>query len=258
MKRKHLESNNDHISNEIVFTKHYMNEILLFVPTVELFSLFTVCKLWNELLHSNDFWKKKVLIQFPSFRIIPIKTFKEFNWKSWMKEKFETTREMWILSKSLPRFGEPETDFFTEKHTLTIKKLSEFNKHCDFTIDCNDTEIRNYLRFFLDGLIIINKFQEGPTRSIHRNSKTTFSIFDYEGNLKTFVLINSLGYNERIYDSKIRLAKNASDLEKFCFLSDSIPSLQEQKDFAKYIHYPLKSEYQIECLVNQIMKIDIH
>lgn len=63
--------------------------ILLVVPIKDLFLLNIVCKMWNDILSKNEFWRKKVVLEFPSFILLPKET--SINWKRWAKSKLDFT-----------------------------------------------------------------------------------------------------------------------------------------------------------------------
>lgn len=114
--------------NSLLSTEHYVYEILILLPYNELFSLSIVCKLWKKILLFDIFWKKKVLITFPSFKIIPKLDFDRINWKKWMLKKY-TLNDYGLKMKNYLEDG------------LLIPDIANEN-------------IKNYLEFFIDNIIM--------------------------------------------------------------------------------------------------------
>ena len=72
---------------ELVLThKNYLGEILLLLEWNELYRLSIVCKSWHQFLdNNNNFWKRKVLLIYPSLQLLPLMD--DFDWKKWLFRK---------------------------------------------------------------------------------------------------------------------------------------------------------------------------
>lgn len=93
---KKLKSNEQYVCH-LWEMRDLIEIIFLFVPIEYLTGLNIICKSWNDVLSKNSFWTKKVLIEFPSFSLIP----KEANvdWKTWVKMKYCNINLKYSFSK---------------------------------------------------------------------------------------------------------------------------------------------------------------
>lgn len=190
--------------------KELVQYILLLLSIEDLIGLNIVCKSWNNVLSSEGFWKKKVLLQFPSLCLLPSNA--PIQWKEWIKKKFPEMNWKHSFAK-LKKYSEQNTscddmrDFLSEKFVNDRKVYKQYSVHEPVGCEKKDDEI--YMDFLIASSIIHNIERK------NLNYITDIEMFNTEGKTVFFRFrcCMKVEVNKRIHPQDIPMTSSSVTME---------------------------------------------